>query len=857
MRRAIALASVGLLLLLGAWGLRAFLDGGRNAARAAQPDRAGPAAPARSGDPGARAAHDAGLARATEAATTVPESRAAVEDSVAVEHAAWIVQVVDGLSRSPLAGARMRYVVLERGQALDDHPAWKLDTCDAWLEEHGDEAASDSTGRAELRAPAGSRLLVAGWAPQRFGRRTIDEPGGAQPIELVLKPDVTLEVHTVGPGHAPLAGAVVALRQAGNAWGGVAVHERTSDARGRVLYPHLGQFLDLGSEAWAVVAPTLLGRVDGIALDARELPDEPLVLRFPATGSVEVRVSTLPGLPPIADGAQVTLLVDEGKPDELLSFWTRPQSTSAGVAGGTARFDFVPVGLDLIAEAASDAGRVPTRARGRGPSVAGETATLDVVVGGDHPIGRLRLLDGQGAPLAGREVVVRLDQEMSTDESGMTCDEDGRLLVDLPRHVGNGEDAVLQVSIAAQDGAPGARARLPLPEGLQRGINDLGDLTLGPDRPLVAGRVVTPDGTGLEGIEIGVAALHDAGGGEGWTQDLPVTAQTGLDGSFVVHGDDPGVPLRVSARGERHRSRPVECAAGTQGLVLELERTGSVAGRVRLDDGVDPTQITVLLKPGESGKLQDHASQARTRLDAEGRFQVAGLTPGRWTLELSDSAGQRAVARLDDIDVPSGDLSRDPRLVEIDLRGRLAQVRLTLEPPEASDVVMGSLVYRPSGTPPGGEEESTAFLHRTSAVLCVAGRAADLTVQVSGFRTVELAGVRGDVTVRLQRGPAVRLKLPAGAALPKPPRFLKPFLTLGTDDSAWGGHFQQAVFDERREVLLHAPGPGRLTVHWYLEERSENTLSTMALMVPEPQVIEVLDREGEQVFDVTPPPFEP
>jgi hypothetical protein len=115
--------------------------------------------------------------------------------------------------------------------------------------------------------------------------------------------------------------------------------------------------------------------------------------------------------------------------------------------------------------------------------------------------------------------------------------------------------------------------------------------------------------------------------------------------------------------------------------------------------------------------------------------------------------------------------------------------------------------------------------------------------------------VRGDVTVELTRGPAVRLRLPAGAALPKPPRFLKPYLTASEEGSPMGGHFQQAVFDERREVLLYAPNPGRLRVEWFVEERSENTLSTMSLSVPEAQWIEVLDLAGEQVFELVVPDF--
>jgi hypothetical protein len=102
----------------------------------------------------------------------------------------------------------------------------------------------------------------------------------------------------------------------------------------------------------------------------------------------------------------------------------------------------------------------------------------------------------------------------------------------------------------------------------------------------------------------------------------------------------------------------------------------------------------------------------------------------------------------------------------------------------------------------------------------------------------------------------VRLRLPAGAELPKPPRYLKPFLAQESREGSMGGHFQMEVFDGRGEVLLHAPTHGRLRVDWLIEERSQNSLSTMNLDVAEPQWIEVLDLPGEQVFDVVVPEFD-
>jgi hypothetical protein len=853
MKRSLALTLGALVLLAGLWALRTFLDASPHASSAAGAPR-----PARAVGPAPRKA-EAGPDRErddtrAEPATVAGAREAVAEAATSAAFSPLRVDVSDGLTREPVAGARLRFAAVERDLVLEEHPGWMLETCDAWLAEHGGEALSGSDGSAELRAPVDGLLIVTAWAPQRFGRAIFDLRDGSQRA-LVLRPDTTLEVLTVEAGGAALAGAEVALVRTGKSWGTQVQHQRTSDAGGRIVYAHVGLLLDLAREPWALVAPSLLGQAERVPLDPLALPTEPVRIVFPATGSVLVRVTPAPGLPEFVDG-EVTLLVDEGRPDELLSFWTRPESVARPIVEGVARFENVPLGLDLIAESAPAGHRVATRVHGRGPDAAGGTTTLTLVIGGDHPVVRLRLLDGEGAPLARRTVSAQLQEDEHSLEFQLESDDQGRVLVDLRATADPIAERTLALSLPALDGAPGGRAMLRLPDGLAAGLNDLGDLAFDAERPLVAGRVVGADGEPVAGIEIHVVSLQSYDGERTWIEELPVAGNSGVDGTFVVHGADPGTLLRVTAQIEGQRSAPVDCAAGSLDLVLELVRTGWIAGRVRLDDGVDPGLLSVRVRAAVEGQVDDYRQNWRTQVHADGSFRLSDLSAGAWSLEFGDSAGRVPVALIEGIDVPPGEASGDPRLAEVDLRGRMALVRVTLQPPRASDVVLGSLVYRPAGSPPGGEDQSTAYLHERNVTLCVAGRAADLTVLANGFRPVELSGVRGEVTVELVRGPAVRLRLSQGAVLPRPPRFLKPYLTATEEDFQMGGHFQQTVFDERREVLLHAPGPGRLRVEWFLEERSENSLSTTALSVPEPQWLDVLDLAGEQVFEVFVPDFE-
>ena len=78
----------------------------------------------------------------------------------------------------------------------------------------------------------------------------------------------------------------------------------------------------------------------------------------------------------------------------------------------------------------------------------------------------------------------------------------------------------------------------------------------------------------------------------------------------------------------------------------------------------------------------------------------------------------------------------------------------------------------------------------------------------------------------------------------------KAFLSAEGENPYSSGHFETVVFDERHEIQVFAPLAGTVQVHWLLEERSENSLTTSGLPLETPMLIQVLDIAGEQTFDL-------
>ena len=94
-----------------------------------------------------------------------------------------------------------------------------------------------------------------------------------------------------------------------------------------------------------------------------------------------------------------------------------------------------------------------------------------------------------------------------------------------------------------------------------------------------------------------------------------------------------------------------------------------------------------------------------------------------------------------------------------------------------------------------------------------------------------------------------QLQLPAGVRLPEPPLYVKATLVFEGDED--GLDFGGAAFDERREIVCRAPGPGRLRVRWIAEKRGSSGSSATVMDGIPPQFVDLPEDAGEPLFVLT------
>lgn len=182
----------------------------------------------------------------------------------------------------------------------------------------------------------------------------------------------------------------------------------------------------------------------------------------------------------------------------------------------------------------------------------------------------------------------------------------------------------------------------------------------------LSGVVVTGEGEPVSGVE--VRGL----GRSGWQDET----STNENGEFVLPGAPDGDLVLLSAVTPDALSNnvgPVEVPRADITLVLELPRTGVIAGQV-VDSGGRPLRASLLVI---SDALEFPAMPAVGNSDANGRFVLTGLVPGSHRVLATPGGGEQR--ELSAFTIQSGQAIRGMRLVYdedvFDISGRVTDTQ--------------------------------------------------------------------------------------------------------------------------------------------------------------------------------------
>ncbi|MEM7310792.1 MAG: carboxypeptidase-like regulatory domain-containing protein [Planctomycetota bacterium] len=787
------------------------------------------------------------------AASAEATARTAVEAAAAAGPGLALRVVDEG--GAGIAGAEVLWLSTEVADDLEQPKRSEMAAFDGWIETHASRSTTGRDGLVRLAAEHGEELIVVATHGDLYGRGSFrrpaeDEEQSAEPHELALSLDIALVVEVYDAGGAPAEGVPVELREVHSNWRSD-FRQAVTDAEGRAGFPHLQNNMpDENGTRWdahidGLFAPALLHE-----LDPFELPSEPVRFTLPATGSLEITVLDVERKP-WAESARVSVsVVPEGERKEVSPFSAnRRESISRSVDDGVARFEHVGVGLELAVSATRQGNNVASRNHGPGPLYAGAEARIELVFGSDHPVIQVHVVGVDGEPLAGETIRVKTESGVSFLSNEFTqspsADANGRLRFDIGAAHADGDERTALLSYGPAH-TPTGSARLDLSRGFEPGLHDLGRVELAPPPVFLAGQVLDPTGAPAAGAKLKLRKREESNGY--WEDVWNFSHKSDDEGRFRVLTPERGERFRLGARKDETSALPVECVAGDDQLVLQLAASGAIGGTLLLDDDIAGDGFVVeaqaVAEEGDSQILE--WDDQRTEPGEDGTFELDDLFPGTYDVTIRLDGDHNALLTVEGVQVVGGQTTRDPRLQQVDLRGRIFVYRFTMVLPDGSSDINGNLRYGDSGANP---LQAYKWFNEAEFDLFAQHRPIDVDVQATGFLTERVRGLDDDVAIELKTGLSVRIVLRGDADLPEPPFYIKPALAPvgGNPTFDWGAD----PLDEEREVVVRNVEPGEMRVLWLIERRADSGAMATSVDPDPPQLLTVLPGIDDQVFEVT------
>ena len=569
-----------------------------------------------------------------------------------------------------------------------------------------------------------------------------------------------------------------------------------------------------------------------VAFDASALPAEPLTLRLPPCGRVRVSVED-----PRASGVPLrgvaTLVADS----DDFTRGDSPIAPEIEIVEGRGEFEFVGVGTQFMVRLDLE-GRRPDGVEGCLLGPGGTETTVSLVAQEPGPRLTGRLLDGQGRPWARRHVRAEIESVWgcigTSEKTAFETDEQGGFSADCSKFRWS-EYNSLELLVEGEPGVVMGRITSKLPAEFVPVI-DVGDRIVEENVLWCAGVVVDDDGSPVPGAEvIGFARASS----------YP-SAVTGEDGRFTLRGvacyEDATLTVLAGPAGFAD-CRDVPFTPCTRDVRIVVSRTRGLAGRVVLDPGVREGEVRVL--------LDGNGSLTANRVEDDGSFRFRSCAPGdyRVTFEANDGSPPTPLAVFEHVRVESGKVARDPRLQEVDLRGRIVHLELAVRDAAGDPVDLARVIEPAHADRP---ERLLTWIHAGRATLTLT-HPTDLEVRSSGHRTAFVPAATGRVDVTLAPPLPVRVRVVPHAL---PIRLASVALRRAPVRDQEGeracAEFEGA---ESRPIDVGRPGPQVMTLQIAEEERFLEgdvplTRHLEVHLAPEDALVTIADSPDEQWVEV-------
>jgi hypothetical protein len=674
------------------------------------------------------------------------------------------VRLVWKESGEPIPGAELFFINKEMVEKAEQEVMW-LD--EDGIFEYGRKFVANEKGECRIPAITSEWATILGITEGGRGRKTLHSNPSESPFILKLRKEKAVKVQCFKSDGTPAAGIKVMLSVVGeNMFSTYTFGMETADKNGLAKI-RIPRFVD--SDESIQVSPLVVGvETESLKFDANKIPEGISTLTIPPSAPVAVEVFDEHNNP-VIDPLEVSLRqFSEEEQNQGLRFYISKTNSSfeqtEKTSNGRCVFPYVGLNQKLEATASIPPATGSSQAVGFSSSTPDTEGVIRLSPNLLYPEIKFRVVDIEGTPIKSHtfsnDFVSRGEHGTSSSSFRSTkTDSNGNSSYVLEKTRSEWTSRTLTLTSSSTE-TPSYVVTIDLSQELLPGLHDIGNVLAVQNEVLLSGRVLSEMGNPLEDVSCTVLRKNARSVGGPPRPRIQASTQTDKEGYFTVFGDAKRGEYYVEvqqmapfseANDVGFLSKSIPFTPGQRDLEIVLEQGCSLKGNILLDEGIDVLHLNIKLeRPSSNGNGQEIR---RVHLLGN-EFVSSQVRPGIGKISIGLDSEKEPLIEIPDLFFEKGVQNQDPRLKDIDLRGKIHKLSLGVLDIDGTPVPKPHVVRSDMEGSSGSRRRIDDRIQLLSSTPTV-----DLEVSAKNFRTKKFFGVRDGQDLVLSSGIKIELRI--------------------------------------------------------------------------------------------------